>query len=273
MAGSFELGFLGAGNMAEGIVAAVLGRGLYRPEQVIVSDPVTERRELFTGRFHTRVTADNSDVVTGSRRTVWSIKPQSFSEVAASLSGMVRADHLHISIMAGLSTRRLESAFPGIKARLVRVMPNLPIKVGAGMAGLYAGQYATPADLAEIKAIFDAGGGTVVLDDESLMDALTAVSGSGPAYFYYFVEAMVAGGVACGLAEADALKLAEYACLGAARMMLESGESPAELRRRVTSKGGTTQAALECMEKGGVGAAVRDAVLAAFHRGQQMGAG
>jgi pyrroline-5-carboxylate reductase len=121
------------------------------------------------------------------------------------------------------------------------------------------------------RAILDAGGDTVELIDESLMDAVTAVSGSGPAYFYYFVENIVAGGVASGLSEEDALKLAEYTCLGAAKMMLETKEAPALLRQKVTSKGGTTQAALEHMNNTGVGNAIRDAVKAAFNRGRELG--
>jgi pyrroline-5-carboxylate reductase len=183
---------------------------------------------------------------------------------------LLRNDHLFISIMAGVSTKRIEDTF-GKRTKAVRVMPNLPIRVGAGIAGICAGQFATADDVTATRAIFDAGGSTVLLNDESLMDAVTAVSGSGPAYFYYFVEAMVAGGVACGLSEDDALKLAEYTCLGAAKMMLETGEPPADLRHKVTSKGGTTQAALEHMERIGVSGAIRDAVKAAFNRGRELG--
>jgi len=150
-------------------------------------------------------------------------------------------------------------------------MPNLPIRVGAGMAGICKGAGASEQDVADVQAIFNAGGGSVVIDDESLMDAVTAISGSGPAYFYYFVEAMVEGGKACGLSEADALELAKYTCLGAGRMMIETGEPPADLRAKVTSKGGTTQAALESMARAGVDRAIRDAVLAAFHRGRELG--
>ncbi len=125
--------------------------------------------------------------------------------------------------------------------------------------------------MADARAIFDAGGSTIVVGEEGLIDAVTAVSGSGPAYFYHFVEAMVAGGVACGLPAEDALKLAEHTCLGAARLMLETGEAPAELRRKVTSKGGTTQAALEHMARMNVGDVIRDAVRKAFERAKELG--
>ena len=271
MSHQFELGFLGAGNMAEGIVAAVVGKKLYAPEQLIVADPLPARREFFQRQFGVTAAGDNRRVVAECRRIVLAVKPQGFDEAAAGIRDLVRENQLLVSIMAGLTTRRLAAAFPGVRTRIVRVMPNLAIKVGAGIAGLYAGENATEQDLTETQAIFDAGGATVLLTDESLMDALTAVSGSGPAYFYAFVEAMVAGGVSCGLSEPDALKLAEYACLGAARMMVETGEPPAELRRKVTSKGGTTFAALEHMEKAGVLEAIHDAVRAACERGNELG--
>jgi len=249
----------------------VIGKKLYSPQQLIVSDPLPARREFFLGHFGVAATGDNRRVTTECRRIVLAVKPQGFNETATTIRDLVRNDQLLISIMAGIGTQRIAAAFPGIRPRIVRVMPNLAIKVGAGIAGLYAGEHATDQDLAETRAIFDAGGATVVLSDESLMDALTAVSGSGPAYFYAFVEAMIAGGVSCGLSEADALKLAQYACLGAARMMIETGEPPTDLRRKVTSKGGTTFAALEHMEKAGVPEAIHDAVRAACERGKELG--
>jgi len=272
MAFRYDLGFIGAGNMAEGIVAAVVDRRLYEPARIIVADPVPERRALFADRFSVAVSEDNNQVAQQAGRIVLAVKPQTFDEAARSFSASVGADHLLVSIMAGVSTDRIRKAFPGLDVRVVRAMPNLPIRVGAGMTGLCAGAHATADDLARAEAIFRAGGGTVVVRDESLMDAVTAVSGSGPAYFYYFVEALTAGGVACGLDEADALALAEHTCLGAARMMLESGEPPSQLRAKVTSKGGTTQAALERMARDGVEQAIRAAVQAAFERGRQLGA-
>lgn len=272
MAFQYELASIGAGNMAEGIVAALLARGVYAREAVIVSDPVAQRRQVFAERFGVAVTDDNRRVLAEARRIMIAVKPQSFDEVAAALADAVTPDHLLISIMAGKSSAKVADAFGGPgKLRVVRVMPNLPILVGAGMAGICAGSHATEGDVRDVQRIFDAGGGSVVLDDEALMDAVTAVSGSGPAYFYFFVEAMVEGGKACGLSEADALQLAAFTCLGAARMMLETGEPPADLRARVTSKGGTTQAALEHMRQAGVDAGIRDAVIAAMRRGRELG--
>lgn len=267
----FEFGFIGAGNMAEGIAAAAVGQKLYRPEEIIVSDPVADRRRLFAESFGVEAVEDNRQVAAESDRIVLAVKPQQFDAVAAGLADAVGEDQVIVSIMAGVGTQRIQAAFPGIKARVVRVMPNLPIRVGAGMAGICAGRRATEKDVADVKALFDAGGNSLVVEDESLMDVVTAVAGSGPAYFYYFVEAIVAGATGCGMSEDDALSLAKQTCLGAARMMLESDDPPAELRRKVTSKGGTTQAALEHMSKMGVHDAVRDAVKAAFERGRELG--
>lgn len=308
MTAQYELASIGAGNMAEGIVAAVVAKGLYPREAILVSDPLAERRRFFAERFGVAVTEDNRKLVAESRRIVLAVKPQGFDEVAAEVADLVSPEQLFISIMAGKSTAKVAAALgarrgdsgagtgktdsrEGIPAgegagkdsrtssdsrtsdrvRVVRVMPNLPIKVGAGMAGICRGEHATAGDVADTQAIFNAGGSSVVVGEESLMDAVTAVSGSGPAYFYLFVEAMVEGGKACGLSEHEALALAEYTCLGAARMMLETDEPPADLRAKVTSKGGTTQAALDSMRQAGVDKAICEAVQAAFRRGRELG--
>lgn len=269
----FQLGVVGAGNMAEGIVAAVLEKDVCRREDILVSEPIEARRQWFAERFGVDATADNRQLVRESRQILLSVKPQSFEAVAGDLADVITPEQLLISIMAGKSTAKVASAFHATaNLRVVRVMPNLPIRVGAGMAGICRGEHATAADVQDAQRIFDAGGSSVVVDDESLMDAVTAISGSGPAYFYYFVEAMVEGGKQCGLSEAQALALAEHTCLGAARMMLETAEPPADLRAKVTSKGGTTQAALDSMQSAQVNAAIRDAVKAAFHRGRELGA-
>ncbi|MHC4800373.1 MAG: pyrroline-5-carboxylate reductase family protein, partial [Planctomycetota bacterium] len=226
MASKYKVGLIGGGNMAEPIVAAVLKEKLYAPNEIMVSEPLAERRELFTSQFGVAATQDNTQLVADSVRIVLCIKPQTFDAVAAEVVEVLTGEHLIISIMAGMGTKRIAAAFGQIKVRVVRVMPNLPIRVGAGVAGLCAGRYATKQDLSDDQAVFDAGGGTIVVKDETLMDAVTAVSGSGPAYFYYFVENIVAGAVACGLTEDDALKLAKYTCLGAGRMMLETDDPP-----------------------------------------------
>lgn len=271
MAELYELGVIGAGNMAEGILKPLLARDVIPPEKVIVSDPSVERRAYFAERFGITAIDDNRQAVARSRMVMLAVKPQVLEEVAAGFADAVTGEHVVISILAGVVTGKIAGLFPSAQVRVVRVMPNLPIHLSAGTTGICRGAHAGDDDLAAVVRLFDAGGATVVVEDEGLIDAITAVSGSGPAYFYYFVENIVAGGVSCGLSEEDALKLAAQTCLGAARMMLESGEPPAELRSKVTSKGGTTQAALEHMDKSAVGQAIRQAVQAAFLRARELG--
>src|SRR5262249_24700135 len=155
--------------------------------------------------------------------------------------------------------------------RVVRCMPNLPFGLGYGVTGVCRGQNTTKEDVESVRHLFNAGGTTVELKDEKLMDAVTAVAGSGPAYFYYFVETMIDAGVAAGLPQADAQVLAAYACMGAGAMLLDKGASPVDLRQAVTSPGGTTEAAMEVLTAGHVAISVKQAVIAAFRRGQELG--
>lgn len=267
--GQYTVAVLGAGNMAEGILGGALDKGVLKPTQVRASDPVEERRQLFARKFSVRVTSDNAEAAQGSNVVLLSIKPQTFHAEAASLATAVGKDCCIISIMAGIPTSVIEQKLGG-SARVVRVMPNLPIRVGAGVAGLYKGKYATAQDMAFAMRLFEAGGKAIALDNEGLIDAVTAVSGSGPAYFYYFVEAMTEAGVQLGLTREQALALAEYTCLGAGKMMVETGEDPALLRQKVSSKGGTTLAALEVMDKAGVKEKIQAAVLRACERAKEL---
>jgi pyrroline-5-carboxylate reductase len=268
---AFEIGVIGAGNAAEGIVHGILRNTLLFADRMIASDPAETRRGLFADRFKIAVTADNRHLVENSDILIFAVKPQQYVEMCNGVAELIREDHLIVSIMAGVSTRAIESRFPHVGARVVRAMPNLPIHVGAGMAGVFRGQYAQEVDLLRAQRIFDAGGRSLVIDDEAQMDAVTAVSGSGPAYFYFFVDAITEAGVQAGLSRPQAEILAKQTCLGAARMMLESGETPATLRRKVTSPGGTTQAAIEAMTVTAVFDGIRDAVLAAWHRSRELG--
>lgn len=260
---------LGAGNMAEGILGGALERGVLKPQQVRASDPVVERRDLFTEKFEVYATSDNVVAAKGATIVLLAVKPQTFHAEAVSLSAAVGKDCCVISIMAGVPAATIEQKLGG-SARVLRAMPNLPIRVGAGVAGLCKGRYATDEDMAFAMRLFEAGGSAIALEDEGLIDAVTAVSGSGPAYFYYFVEAMVEAGVELGLTPAHALTLAKHTCLGAGKMMVESGEEPALLRQKVSSKGGTTLAALEVMETSGVKETVKAAVLRAYERAKEL---
>ncbi|MFQ5590944.1 MAG: pyrroline-5-carboxylate reductase [Phycisphaerae bacterium] len=271
MATQFEIGVIGAGNAAEGIVHGILRNSILFADRLIASDPVEARRRIFADRFHTAVTDDNRQAVENSDIVLLAVKPQQYVEVCRGFSDLVRNEHLVVSIMAGVSTASLEAQFPHVQARVVRAMPNLPVHVGAGMTGLHPGRFAKEADLLRAQRIFDAGGRSIVVGDESQMDAVTALSGTGPAYFYFFVEALTAAGERAGLSRQQAELLARQACLGAARMMIEAGEPPSVLRAKVTSAGGTTQAALTSMGENKVFENIQEAVLAAWRRSQALG--
>lgn len=261
---------LGAGNMAEGILGCALDRKVLNASDVRAADPVEERRTLFVQKFGVQVTADNAEAARGASVILLSVKPQTFHAEAPALARAVCKDCTMISIMAGIPTATIEQKLGGT-ARVVRVMPNLPIRLAAGVAGVCRGKFATDEDLAFTMQLFEAGGKAVALDKEDLIDAVTAVSGSGPAYFYYFVEAMTEAGVELGLSRDQALALAEHTCLGAGRMMVETGEDPSLLRQKVSSKGGTTLAALEVLEKSDVKGKIQAAVRRACERAKELG--
>lgn len=267
----YEIGVIGAGNAAEGIIHGVLRNSILLEDRIIAADPNPQRRAIFAQRFHVATTDDNHHLVRESYILLLAVKPQQFREVVADFAARVREDHLIVSIMAGVSTRSIEDCFPHLRARVVRVMPNLASHVGAGMAGVCAGRYASEADLLRAQRIFDAGGKTVHIEDETLMDAVTAVSGTGPAYYYFFTEALIAAGQQIGLSPHHAALLAKQTALGAARMMLESGEAPDVLRAKVTSPGGTTAAALAAFRESRVFDHIVAGIRAACERSRELG--
>jgi len=263
----FALGVVGSGHIAGIIVRRLIDSGYLAADRVIMSASKT----LAAHPLPVQTTNDNAEVVRDARTVILAVTPQRFSDVAAALKPAVTPEPVYLSVMAGVNTNRVAAALGGDHIRVVRAMPNLPFGLGRGVTGLFKGSSATRDDLEEARHLFNAGGVSVVLDDEALMDAVTAVAGSGPAYFYYFVEMMMEGGVAAGLKREDAQVLAAHACVGAGAMMLERGASPRELRDAVTSPGGTTQAAMDTLAESSVADHVRDAVLAAFERGRQLG--
>ena len=198
----YEIGVIGAGNAAEGIIRGVLRNSVLLDDRIIACDPDPQRRQAFADRFGIEVTDDNRKVVKDSYILLLAVKPQIYRDVVSEFASQVREDHLVVSIMAGVSTAALEACFPHLRARVVRVMPNLASHVGAGMAGVHPGCYASEADLLRAQRIFDAGGKSVHIAEEELMDAVTAVSGTGPAYYYFFTEAIVAAAQRIGLSTA-----------------------------------------------------------------------
>ncbi len=294
----YALGVVGTGHIATVIIQRLLESGYLTGDRIIVSDSRTLQRRLAAetvphGHDKLRevaVTTDNAEVVRGSRIVMISVTPQKFAEAAASFGHAAGGDRIFLSLMAGMPTARVAAALgqdpcgtaappsgtaaPGRvrgPIRVVRAMPNLPFGLGCGVTGLFRGEHATQDDMEEVKHLFSAGGVSVVVEDEALMDAVTAVAGSGPAYFYYFVEMLMEAGVAAGLLREDAQVLAAHACVGAGAMLLEEGSSPRELRDAVTSPGGTTEAAMKTLTECKVAEHVTSAVLAAFRRGQELG--
>jgi len=263
----YALGIIGTGHIAHILAARWLESSYLTADRMTV----TPSRAQTAHPLNVNVGMDAADVIKNARILLISVTPQKFEALAESVRGLVNPHHLCISVMAGVGTDRVAARLGGDGIRVVRAMPNLPFGLGRGVTGLYCGQHATRDDMEEACHLFSAGGATVTVDDEALMDAVTAVAGSGPAYFYYFVEMMMAGGVAAGLKAEDAQILAAHACVGAGAMLLEKGASPQELRAAVTSPGGTTEAAMKMLRERGVSDHVVEAVLAAFNRGRELG--
>jgi pyrroline-5-carboxylate reductase len=270
--------FIGGGNMAQALVGGLVARGL-APERIHVVDPGEAARDALASGFGVRVYATAAEAVAACDAATWvfAVKPQVMREACESLGGAARSRRpLLLSIAAGITTaqmaRWLGPPADGRALPIVRAMPNTPALLGAGVTGLHATATVDAGERAQADALLSAAGPTVWVDDEAAMDAVTAVSGSGPAYVFLLAEAMEAAAVAEGLPAADARTLVLQTILGSARMLTEAGEPPAELRRRVTSPGGTTQAALQAFEAGGLRTLVADAIHAARERGRTLSA-
>jgi len=266
--GAYRLGVIGAGNMAEALLRGALRANVVDRGKVVVSDPQLPRRRLFTKELGVAAVEDNA-VPAACPRVLLAVKPQTMKQVLDGVSGVVRPEATVISIAAGVRTRFIHDAL-GQKGRIVRVMPNTPMLVGAGVSALCKGPGAEESDLDWAERLFAACGRTVRVE-EPMIDAVTAVSGSGPAYFFYLIEAMVQAGLAEGLGEEVALELAVQTCRGAGELLIRSGEDPQVLRARVTSPGGTTQAAIESLESAGVKKAIVAAVRRAAERSRELG--
>jgi pyrroline-5-carboxylate reductase len=264
---TYELGFIGAGNMAEAIARAAIDRGVLQAGQMIAFDPTPARQQVFR-QLGVALAADNAAVIQGSRQVMLAVKPQVMSAAAADLARHLRDEQVVISIMAGITCAKLVATV-GRPLRLVRVMPNTPLMAGKGMAGVALGPHARDGDEALTLKLFTAAGEAVVVD-EKLIDAVTAVSGSGPAYVFYLAEAMEQAARDLGLGEHAPL-FVKQTILGAAMLLTQSSDPPAELRRKVTSPGGTTQAAITHLESHQVRQAIEKAIAAAKDRSVELG--
>jgi len=266
-----SIGFIGAGMMAEALIGGALREGLVPQSRIIASDVSAARRSEMAKKFGISVTGDNFEVVAASDLVVLAVKPQHAPEVLSGIGSLLTADKIVLSIMAGVSTRVIES-YMAAAVPVVRAMPNTPCLVGAGASAVARGRHAT-LEQAELAASLLKATGHVVYVDESLMDAVTGLSGSGPAYVFTVIESLADGGVAEGLPRKIALELAAQTVLGAAKLVLETGEHPAILRERVTSPAGTTAEGLLALEERGVRSAFATAVRQAARRSKALGEG
>lgn len=263
--------FIGGGNMARSLIGGLVARGT-AAGAIRVAEPVEVLRTGLANDFGVVTTDDNAQAARGAGLWVLAVKPQVLRAVCEALAPIAQAERpMVVSIAAGITVGQLQRWLGGGVA-VVRTMPNTPALLGAGVTGLFASPEVPADGRTRAQTLLEACGRTVWIGDEAQMDAVTAASGSGPAYIFLLAEAMEAAAVAEGLPADAAAALVRQTVLGAARMLTESGEDPAELRRRVTSPGGTTQAAVETFEAGGLRALVADAIHNATVRGRELSA-
>lgn len=267
-----KIGFIGAGNMAGALVKGLLQSRLYRPKDLWASDVLPAQLKRLKKEFQVDRCSDNRELVRGSQTIILAVKPQTIDEVLVEIQPEVAKDKLFISIAAGVPLRRLEAGL-GANARVVRVMPNTPALVGKGMAVIMRGTKAKAQDEKLTLALFRGVGEATAVRNEDLMDAVTGLSGSGPAYVYLFAEALINGGIQEGLPAPVATRLTFQTLEGAVAMLKETGKPPKELRDMVTSPGGTTLAGLTRLAEGGFSETIAAAVSAATQRSKELGRG
>jgi pyrroline-5-carboxylate reductase len=266
-----KIGVIGAGKIGAAIARGVIGAGLAGKQQVMASDVSTALRQVVGDELGIQTTPDNGALCDFADIVILAVKPQIVDGVAREIAKKLGSAKLLVSVAAGVPLSRIEAQLaPG--ARAVRVMPNLPCVVGAGAAGYCAGAHATPSDLEHVGAILNSFGVAMPVE-EKYLDAVTGLSGSGPAYVFLFMEALADGGVQAGLARDVALKLAMQTVYGAARMALETTKHLGELKDEVASPGGTTIAGIYALEQRGFRGTVMDAVVKATERSKELGKG
>jgi pyrroline-5-carboxylate reductase len=264
-----KIAFIGGGNMGEAILSALLTKKLSVPADISVSDISEPRRQYLKKQYSVAVTLKNREAVSGKDVVVLAVKPQNLPEVLAELEGHLKPDQLVLSIVAGV---KISTICQGLgHRRVVRSMPNTPAQIGLGISGWTATKEVTEEQKGWARAILGAMGKEIYFGDEEYLDMVTAVSGSGPAYFYLFAESLIDAAVNLGLSRNEAEELVSQTMLGAAHLMQKSGKPPAELRRNVTSRGGTTERAIQVFEQSGFAGIVSEAVKAACQRAKELG--
>ena len=264
-----RIAFIGGGHMSSALVGGLRARGA-APQHIIVSDPVPAQRARLQFDFGVRVTADNAEAVRDADLVVLAVKPQQMAEAAQGIAAELAArPRPVVSVAAGIRLANLRH-WLGDGLPLVRAMPNRPALIGAGITAAYADPGVGPGERAAVEGVLSAAGALVWLEDESQMDAVTALSGSGPAYFFLLIEALEDAGVTLGLPRATARQLAVHTALGSGRMAAEGTDPPATLREQVTSRGGTTAAALAVLEEAELRATFGAALAAAARRSAEL---
>lgn len=269
---TYDLAFIGAGNMAEAIARGLISSNTLPADRLIAADVSPERRKLFETSLKIKTVEAAVDAAKDAQAILLAVKPQQMDTVLGLLGKTITEKTLVISIAAGVSTRSIETGLGlGTSWRVVRTMPNTPMLVGLGAVALAPGKFATRADVTAARKFFEPA--AVVVDvTEDKLDAVTALSGSGPAYVFYLIEHMIAAGIELGLTPEHAALLAKQTALGSATMAKTSSDDPTTLRKKVTSPNGTTQAAIESMDAAKVGQHIRDAIRAAQVRSIELGA-
>jgi pyrroline-5-carboxylate reductase len=264
------IGFIGSGNMGEALIGGLIKGGVVSvPSDIVASDIRRDCLVTLRGRYSITTCESNSEVLAKAQTVIFAVKPQNMAEVVTEIASAVTKDHLLITICAGISTRFLERRITG-EPRIIRVMPNTPALIGWGISALSKGRFATEGDLKVSELIFQSVGQTVHLE-ECHLDAVTALSGSGPAYFFHLIECLIEAGIQVGIPPEASALLVKQTAAGASLMCRDSEHSPARLREMVTSPKGTTWAALEVMRHHNFSEVINEAIRAATNRAGELG--
>ena len=266
-----KIAFIGGGNMGEAILAAMLNKKLAIVKDITVSDISETRRQYLSQKFAVAVSANNIETITGKEIILLATKPQTLANVMAELKGHLKANQMVLSIIAGAKLAKLSEGLN--HQSIVRSMPNTPAQIGEGITMWTTTKEVTEQQKKTAGMILGAMGKEFYAADEGMLDMATAVSGSGPAYLFYFIEAMTEAAVKIGLPRETAKEMVIGTVLGAGHLVAQSGKEPADLRRMVTSPGGTTAEAIATLEKGGFSDLVYQAVKAAYEKSQKLGQG
>ncbi|MFC2051830.1 pyrroline-5-carboxylate reductase [Chloroflexota bacterium] len=264
-----KIAFIGGGNMGEAMLSAILDKQLCLPQDISVSDVNESRRQYIQQKYGAGITGDNQLAIYKTEVVVLAVKPQNSVEVMAELSGRLQPFQLVLSIMAGVTLNTLHRGLN--HSSVIRAMPNTPAQIGEGMSVWTAAEKVTEPQKERASSILGAIGREIYVDNEKYIDMATAISGSGPAYFFLFVEVLVEASVNIGLSRDMAQELVLQTMLGSGHLIEKSGKEASELRRMVTSPGGTTAEALLELEKGGFANLVRQAVNAAYNKAKMLG--